>query len=192
MHLSPERLAAVITIAGAVVFLAAAFQPTSRVFIEPSAVRKLEIINASPGLWTATQVGFGLGAALTAVGLAIAAFHLREQSLTWLAYASVALLAVGALAWAGHLYARADDPATFASGGLPAWPLITYFVLTPAGLAGIGIILLRSSGPDWVGWLLVGSMVLILVATAIARDIPPLVYYGPTLVVGVMLYLHRP
>ena len=35
-------------------------------------------------------------------------------------------------------------------------------------------------------------MVLILVATAVARDIPPLVYYGLTLVAGVMLYLHRP
>ena len=68
---------------------------------------------------------------------------MQEQSLTWLAYASVALLAIGALAWAGHLYARADDPATFASGGLPAMPLIIYFVLTPTGLAGIGIILLR-------------------------------------------------
>lgn len=192
MHLGPERLAALITIGGSVTFLVAAFLPTARVFIEPSAVRKLEIINASPGLWTAAQVLFGLGAVLTAGGLAIAAFHLREQSLTWLAYASVALLAVGALAWAGHLYARADDPATFASGGLPAWPLITYFVLTPTGLAGIGIILLRSSVPDWVGWLLVGSMVLILAATAAARDIPPLVYYGPTLVAGVMLWLHRP
>jgi hypothetical protein len=189
---SVERIAALITIVGSVMFLVAALLPTARVFIEPSAVRKLEIITASPGLWTAAQIGFGLGAALTAVGLAIAAFHLREQSLTWLAYASVALLAVGALAWAGHLYARADDPATFASGGLPAWPLVTYFVLTPAGLAGIGIILLRSSVPDWVGWLLVGSMVLILVATAVARDNVPLVYYGPTLVAGVMLYLHRP
>jgi hypothetical protein len=192
VHLSVERIAAVITIVGSVMFLAAAFLGTPRVFVEPSAVRKLEIINASPGLWTAAQIGFGLGAALAAGGLAIAAFHLREQSLTWLAYASVALLAVGALAWAGHLYARADDPVTFANGGLPAWPLVTYFVLTPAGFAGIGIILLRSSVPDWVGWLLVGSMVLILVATAVARDNVPLVYYGPTLVAGVMLYLHRP
>jgi hypothetical protein len=50
----------------------------------------------------------------------------------------------------------------------------------------------RSSVPDWVGWLLVGSMLLILVATAVAQDIPPLVYYGPTLLAGVMLYLHRP
>ena len=39
MHLSLERLAALITIAGAVMFLAAAFQPTFRVFIEPSGVR---------------------------------------------------------------------------------------------------------------------------------------------------------
>jgi hypothetical protein len=192
MHLNLEQLAAVITIAGSVMFLAAAFLGTPRVFVEPSAVRKLEIINASPRLWTTAQIGFGLGAALAAGGLAIAALHLGEQSLSWLAYASVALLAVGALAWAGHLYARADDPVTFANGGLPAWPLMTYFVLTPAGFAGIGIILLRSSVPDWVGWLLVGSMVLILVATAVARDTVPLVYYGPTLVAGVMLYLHRP
>lgn len=192
MHLSPERIAGLITVAGSVTFLVAAFLPISRVFIEPSAARKLEIINASPALWTTAQVLFGMGATLTVVGLAIAAFQPREQSPTWLTYVSVALLAIGALAWAGHLYARAVDPASFARGGLPTWPLVTYFVLTPSGLAAIGIILLRSSVPDWAGWLLVGSMALILVVTAVARDIPPLVYYGPTLVVGLVLYLHRP
>lgn len=188
MQLTADKFAAVMTIVGSVLFLVAAFLPISRVFVEPSSVRKLEIINASPDAWTAAQVMFGLGALATVVGLAIAAFQFREQSTTWIAYLSVGLLLLGAFAWMWHLFARMDDPATFAQGLLPAWPLFAYFVLTPAGLAGLGIALLRSPLPDWVGWLLIVSMLFFLIVTAVFRDIPPLVYYVPTLVTGVMLY----
>lgn len=188
VQITADKLSAVVTIVGSSLFLIAAFLPVSRVFVEPTPAGKLQIINASPNLWTAAQILFASGALLTVGGLALAAFLFRGQTLTWLAYASVALLLVGALAWCGHLYARAEDPARFADGALPAWPLFTYFVLTPAGLAALGVVLLRSPLPDWVGWLLIVSMVLLLIATALFRDIPPLLYYIPTLVTGVMLY----
>jgi hypothetical protein len=186
--LTVERLSAIMTIGGSALFIGAALLPVSRVFVQPSPARKLEIINALPNVWTAAQILFAMGAVLTAAGLALAAFQFRAEAATWLVYASAAAVLVGALLWTWHVYGRAVDPAAFTQGALPAWPWFAYFVLTPIGLAGIGVALLRSPLPEWVGWLLIGSMVLVLIATAIFRDIPPGVYYLPTLVTGVMLY----
>lgn len=179
-------VAAAMTIVGSIVFLFAAFLPMSRVFVERSPARRLEMINASRAVWMRAQALFGLGAALVAAGLAVAAVGLGSQP-SWLAYAAAAALVVGATAWAWHLYLRARDPAGFVHGEQPAWPLITYFTLTPLGLAALGFTFLGGPLPDWVGWMLIGTMAFFLVLTAVLRDIAPFVYYVPTLVVGVML-----
>ena len=51
--------------------------------------------------------------------------------------------------------------------------------------------LLRSALRPWVGWLVIGSMVLFFVLTRILRDMVPLFYYVITLLPGVMLYGHN-
>jgi hypothetical protein len=103
-------------------------------------------------------------------------------------HASAAVLALGALLWTWYLYVRAVNPGAFVAGALPVWPLMLYFVLTEAGLALFGVALLSSALPQWVGWLMVGSMALFFVLTMILRDIAPFVYYVITLLTGVMLY----
>jgi hypothetical protein len=63
-----------VIIFGSALFLGAAFLPISfRVSTKKSATRKLEAIRASPTAWSATQILFGLGALVTAVGVALLA-----------------------------------------------------------------------------------------------------------------------
>jgi hypothetical protein len=70
------------------------------------------------------------------------------------------------------------DPVAFAEG--------MYFLLTEAGLAILGVAMLRSDLPIWIGWMLLGSMVLLFVLTLIYRDMVPY-FYLVTLVVGIAL-----
>jgi hypothetical protein len=192
VHLSLDKIGAIFTIVGSVMFLGAAFFGTPRVYMESSPAEKLEIISASPGTWIAAQILFGLGAVSAAGGLATAVIALRGQAGGWIVYASVALLVIGAMAWSQHLYARMQDPTAFAMGALSTLPLLIYFVLTPIGFAGLGLVLVSSSLPDWVGWMLIAGMALFLIVTVVTRDMVPLVYYLPTLVAGVMIYVRAP
>ena len=58
-------------------------------------------------------------------------------------------------------------------------------------MAVLGVALLPSQLPRWVGWSLVASMVLFAVFTVVFAGIAPLVFYLTTLVVGVAM-LFRP
>ena len=49
-------------------------------------------------------------------------------------------------------------------------------MLTEIGLAILGYALLSSDLPTWIGWMLIGSMVLLLVLTLIYRDMPLMFY----------------
>lgn len=64
-----ERVAAIILLVGSVLFIIAAFMPVSQVFAEPSPAAKLEIRDSNRIAWTTSQVLFGLGASIAAIGL---------------------------------------------------------------------------------------------------------------------------
>ena len=134
-----------------------------------------------------TQILFGLGALVTAIGIGLFAYALRRQPSAWLIWVSVAVLLVAAILWLWHLYERIVDPVAFAEGRWPRWPLLAYFMLTEIGLAILGYALLRSDLAPWIGWMLIGSMVLLFVLTLIYRDIPPLMFYLVTLIAGIAL-----
>ncbi len=87
--------------------------------------------------------------------------------------ASALLLFAAVLPWLWHLYASATDPAAFASGSLPTWPILAYFFLTEAGLALYGAALLTMGVAPWLGWTVIGSVALLFAITLIARDMVP-------------------
>lgn len=179
------QVSATVTIVGSVLFLVAAFLPISfRVFPGPSPVKKLESINAAPGQWYAAQILFALGAVVTVIGLALFAYHVRRESFAGLVWVSVALLTVGAVPWLWQVYARAVDPGWFADGLYPMWPYLFYFLVTEAGLGVFGVALLSS----WVGWVVIGSMVLLVIPTLVFGDMVPLAFYIVTLFAGVMFF----
>jgi hypothetical protein len=188
VEVSSVLVSGIVIIVGSALFLCAAFTPISfRVFPEKSATRKLEVIQASPTAWSVAQVLLGLGALVTAIGVGLLASALRRQPWAWLIWASVAVLIPAAVLWLWHLYGRTMDPAVFAEGSWPRWPLLAYFMLTEIGLAILGYALLRSDLPSWIGWMLIGSMVLLFALTLIYRDMAPLMFYLVTLIAGLAL-----
>lgn len=175
-------------ISGSLFFLIAAFSPVSRVFGEPSAVKKLEIIMESRNLWTFSQVFFSAGSLVTIIGIGLTGGLFREQPLPAIIYLGAALLLTGAIFWTWHVYLRAVDPVAFTERTIPLWLFAAYTFLTQAGLIIYGAALLRTGLPDWVGWMMIGSMALFFLLTIIFKDMPPFVYYMITLVAGIMIY----
>ena len=189
MEVSPERVSGILIIVGSALFLCAANAPISvRVFAPGrSASHKLDAIRGSPTAWSVTQIMFGLGASITVIGIGVLAYGLGRQPPVWLIWTSVALLTIARVLWLWHLYGRTVDPDAFAEGRWPRWPLLAYFMLTEAGLAIVGYALLRGDLAMWIGWMPIGSMVLLFVLTLIFRDMPPLMFYTVTLILGIAL-----
>ncbi len=186
--MSAQRIDGIVLIVGSILFMIAAFSPVSRIFGLPDAAQKLEIIMAERGAWTVSQVLFSLGALVTAVALILTWYHFRSLPSSGWAFAGVAAIAVGALFWSWSVYLRGADPQAFVEGTLPGWPFVAYSILTQAGLVMVGLLLLRTGLPGWVGWVDIGGAVFFFVAMIIFRDMPPFVYYILTLLTGVMLY----
>jgi hypothetical protein len=188
MELYLQKICAITIIVGSILFAIAAFSPVSRVFGEPSAEKKLEIIMNSLNQWKVSQFLFVAGAIITVLGIGLTGFLFRGQSVSYIIYISAALLLIGALFWTWHVYMRAVDPLAFTERMIPVWLFIIYTLLTQAGLIIFGVALLRMGLPEWTGWLMIGSMTLFFILTVIFRDMPPFVYYIITLVTGVMIY----
>jgi len=183
-----QKISALVMIAGSLLFLIAAFMPVSRVFAEPSAAKKLEIILQSRNMWTFSQVFFASGAIVTCIGIGLTGVLFHNQPISKIIYISTLFLTTGAIFWTSHVWLRAADPAAFTKGAIPVWLFAAYTILTQAGLLFYGSALLRSPLSDWVGWLMICSMVLFFLLTIIFLDMPPFVYYVITLVTGIMIY----
>jgi hypothetical protein len=180
-------------ILGSILFLIAAFLPISfHVFPEPSPTKKIESISSDPGQWLAAQVLFSLGAVVTVIGIVLYAYGVRQGSAAWIAWVSVVLLAIGAVPWVWHVWARAADPESFAAGTLPTWPYLLYFLLTELGLAAFGTALLSSPVASWLGWLIIVTMAVLAVLTLVFRDMVPLAFYAVTLLAGATLLWPNP
>jgi hypothetical protein len=184
------RLGAIALLAGASFIVAAVLPISWRVFPEPSSDKKLEHILASATQWTVANVLFGVGAAAVAGGIFLFALGVDDLAARVMALVSGVLALAGLVPWIVHLSARVTDPAAFARGDLPPWWLWTYFILTPVAIALFGAALLASGLlAAWVGWTMIGAMAVIVVATLIAGDMVPAVYYLVTLLPGTMLLI---
>ena len=182
-----KRVGAIILLVGSVLFIIAAFMPVSYVFAEPSPAAKLEIITSSPAAWTASQVLFGLGASIAAIGLGFVARHLRGTPGAVWAYIGLAAVILGAVLWDGHVYLRAVDPEAFVEGRLIGWLFPAYALLTQLGLLAFGIAYLRAGYPAWLGGITVGGAVVFFIVLFVLKDIPPFFYYILTFIAGIRL-----
>jgi hypothetical protein len=163
--------------------------PVSQVFVEPNPAAKLEIIITNRTAWTASQVLFGLGASIAAIGLGFVSHHLRGTPGAVWAYIGLAAVILGAVLWDGHVYLRAIDPEGFVEGGPVGWLFPAYALLTQVGLIAFGVAYLRAGYPAWLGGVTVGGAVIFFIVYLVFRDIPPFVYYILTFIAGIWLML---
>ena len=185
--MSTERVAAVILLVGSVLFIIAALMPVSQVYVAPSPAAKLEIITTNRTAWTASQLLFGLGASIAAIGLGFVAYHLRGTPGAVWAYIGLAVVILGAVLWDGHVYLRAVDPERFVEGRLIDWQFPAYALLTQVGLLAFGVAYLRAGYPAWLGGITVGGAVIFFILYLVFKDIPPFVYYVLTFIAGIRL-----
>jgi hypothetical protein len=89
MEFNVQKTSAFVIVLGSVFFLIAAFLPVSRVFAEPSAVRKLEIIMESKVWWRIAQFFFAAGAIITVIGISLTGVLFRGQSFSVYLYLRV-------------------------------------------------------------------------------------------------------
>jgi len=192
MKIGLKQVSAVVMIVGSVLFIIGSNLPiSSRVFPEPDPAAKLQSITDAPGEWIAAQVLFALGPIVTAIGVALLAYHVRDRSFAPLMWTSTGLLVAGTAFWLWTVVARGADPEAFADGSLPAWPEFLFLVLTQLGLGILGVALLFSSLSAWVGWVVVVVMALTLILTLVFGDIVPFVPFVVPVLVGVVLLLQR-
>lgn len=185
--MSTERVTAIILLVGSALFIIAAFMPVSRVFVAPSPTAKLGIITSNHTAWTASQVLFGLGASITAIGLGFVAYHLRGTPGAVWAYIGLIAVILGAVFWDGHVYLRAVDPEGFVEGRLIGWLFPAYALLTQVGLLAFGVAYLRAGYSAWLGRVTVGGAIIFIIVYLVFKDIPPFVYYILTFMAGIWL-----
>lgn len=185
--MSTERVAAIILLVGSVLFIIAAFMPVSQVFVEPTPAAKLEIITSNRTAWSASQVLFGLGGSIAAIGLGFVAYHLHGTPGAVWAYIGLAAVILGAVLWDGHVYLRAIEPEGFVEGRLIGWLFPAYALLTQVGLLAFGVAYLLAGYPAWLGGVTVAGAVIFFIVYLIFKDIPPFVYCVLTFIAGIRL-----
>src|SRR5215210_9047591 len=127
--MSTQRVAATFLLVGSVLFIVAAFMSVSQVYVAPTPAAKLQIIYSDRTAWTASQVLFGLGASIAAIGLGFVAYHLRATPGAVWAYLGLGAVILGAVFWEGDVYLRAIDPEEFVEGRLIGWLFTAYVLL---------------------------------------------------------------
>ncbi|WP_457963732.1 hypothetical protein M1E17_20230 [Arthrobacter sp. D1-29] len=202
-----DATAAAVMMAGSATFLAGAFMPVSRVYVERDPQRKLAILLADPGQWSTQQVLLAAGTAALPVGVVMLARHWGtgsdrggQEPLEGQRFVQAAALplATGACLFLGHLEARYKDPEAFALGNVPMWTFQGYMGLSLAGMAALGGGLLArarahaKSGalpqdPRWPGWLNVGGAGVFAAVLVATGDLPPLLVYVVELATGAAL-----
>lgn len=184
------KLASIVLMLGSLFFLIAAFLPYSKVFIEPDAEKRVEIILSMQRMWIAGHVMFALGSLITVIGLGMYMSGMERLHNTVLTFTGIILLAVGALLWTWHVTERIIHPEGFARGNLTPYLFLAYSLLTQAGLLIIGYVMIRSNMISWVGWMFLIGSASLFVLMVIFKDMPPFVYYLLTLVFSVALLFH--
>ena len=184
--MNPTQIAGVLFIAGSTIFIFGAGIGVPRIWTEPDPHARLRMLEQRRTMWRIAQPFYGLGAIIAGAGAGYLAVDATGRTQSLLSVACAAMI-VGALAWCWSLYLRGTRIEDFVFGRQPAWPFLTYILLTIAGLALLGAVLLTGDFPTWLGWLVLVADLAFLGAYIGYRDIPPFVFYLVLLVVGIVL-----
>ena len=193
-------------VVGSVAFIVGASNPALfQVWSAPQATQ-LRLIHDVATAWAITNVLFLVATVLTAAGLWFVPDSVGSGGMTIARAATVAYL-LGATAWIASLVFRLEVTPEAASsfvGGVavdPAYVIIerwsgglfsTFTYLAGGSLVALGVaIILGGAISAFAGWFAVVIGAVIIVAYAVVGDMPPVVSYLPTGLLGIVLLLQR-
>ncbi|MCF7805291.1 MAG: hypothetical protein K9N46_09840 [Candidatus Marinimicrobia bacterium] len=187
--MSEVKLAGLLLIIGSSLFIISAFAMpnVAKIYMEPSVEGRLAIVrNFSTG-WTVHNVLFILGSTLTAVSLVylVTKSGLAAVGNLWL-MAGAVLVLVAVIPWDWHLVLRLSEPDGFARNIFPGWLFVSFTLLMLVGLGSLGIGMLSTPFPGWLGWTHIIGAVVLIILSIVFRDMPPFVYYIFTLITGIL------
>lgn len=160
---------AVITIGSILYFLAMPVAP--RVYREADIGRRAAIIAANGTRWIASQALFALGMLVPAAGFLLLSLSWGASQPGPLIFLGAAAFLIGAINGAYLIYRQTLDPAAFWEDTLPIPHIIgyLYIILTLLGLVIYGITFIQGGFPDWIGYLMTGAGVVMLIAFLVLR-----------------------
>jgi hypothetical protein len=190
-----QNWAAIVLIAGAILFFMAAFSPVStRVFrVDIAPQEQIQIVTDDRTGWVMTSILFGAGSVVAAIGLFLFARTVSstvESSTSALAHGAAIIAFIGALFWViVNVLRIAHTPEqVFLEGSLlGGWLFPLYTVMTQAALIAVGYVLLQTGFSAWLGWGMIVLVSLTVLAMIIFRDMPPFVHYVWVLVMGITM-----
>lgn len=182
--MSAGRVAGILILVGLVLALAPAAVFPMEYYAATDQATRAAILSAHRSGWVAANWMWLVGSVATTAGLLLIA--LRDRSL--LSMAGAALFVIGNAYWITHLYLRSLDASVQISG---LWMEAVFAWLATVGLVLMGIALLRSDFPSWVGYVNIGYGVLFMLAflafgTGMYDFFPPQVIYLVALFAGVI------
>lgn len=188
-NMTALKYPALITLGGSILFLIAAFMPIAKVYMETDSATRLHWIMESRLQWNISQVLFGLGALITAWGVGFLQINLSELPKSNLGWIAISTIAIGAILWSIHVYLRMTAPEGWIDGDFPyiGHLFVIYTILTQLGFLLIGLMLLDSDFPSWLGWMFAVGGVLLFLLTVIFKDMPPFIYYVMTTIAAVYI-----
>lgn len=191
---------------GAGAFIVGAANPALfAVWTAPEATQ-LQLIHGAPTAWAITNILFVLATVLTASGLWLVPDNVGDPGLTIARIASVAYL-LGASAWLASLVFRLvvtpDDATTFVEHGSldPAYAVVArwsgglftlFTYVAGSSLVALGVaVVMGATLSALAGWFSIVIGAIIVAGYAIAGDMPPVVAYLPTGLLGITLLLSK-
>jgi hypothetical protein len=163
------RTSGIVTSAGFILYVAA-MVVAPQLYNTADIAERLSIIAANQARWNISQLFFALGPALPAFGFLLLAISQRQSQTISLYYLGTILFVAGSAIGIWLVYRQTLDPAAFWEGtGIPLVIGYGFLLLTSTGMLCLGIALLLSSFPAWLGYLMSISAVLLIIATLITR-----------------------
>lgn len=183
-----QRLSAVLLIASAVGILLSAALNAPGLYQTQDIGARMQIIGAHRARWLASQAVGGLSAVLLAVAFAMLASDLRSAGRAWVPVVGAAAIAAGTISGVYFVYLQVSDPRGGYSGAYPTQEQLTYW-LWLAGQLLIGVAMLQSDLPAWLGYLTAGTALAYGIAFLVtgAGFMTPFLLALVSIVIGVVL-----
>lgn len=188
--MSLERIAGLVIMVGVVLYIVAMFV-SPRLYQEPDINQRVSIIEANRTRWNVSQLLFGLGIGLPAVGFLLLTLHLHDIQRQWAIYAGAAAFILGALSGVIFVFRQTSDPVQYWASTQPSALIVGAVVLTLAGLLLYGVVFIQGGFPKWLGYVAVAAAVVLLAAFLVTRGTTGFVVaslsYLIILIVGIVL-----